>query len=308
MTEQTNPPTHTSIHPSTQIGMIGLNVANLVRAIQFYTDVLGFTVIQQAGDLVLLGPVDEHPLLALHERPGALPKPREATGLYHFAVLLPTRADLGRIVQRLNEFEHPIREFEDHLVSESVYLADPDGNGIELYRDRPRDEWPTKDGRVTMGSLPIDVPQLLADGASDGRAWAGLPAGTRLGHVHLQVADIAQAETFYRSVMGFDLIVAMQAALFVSAGGYHHHLGMNTWYSQAGPLAPDDAAGLLAVTIEFADDAARAAVVERLERAGITTTPNQQAIVVHDPWRNLLLLVVGPPSSATQALGLMSIE
>jgi catechol 2,3-dioxygenase len=288
--------------------MVGLNVANLVRSIQFYTDVLGFAMIQQVGQVALLGSIDSLPLLALRERPGALPKPREATGLYHFAVLLPTRADLGRAVQRLNQFDHPIREFEDHLVSESAYLADPDGNGIELYRDRPRDEWPTKDGHVTMGSLPIDVPQLLADGASDGRTWAGLPAGTRIGHIHLQVADIPQAEAFYRGIMGFELIVAMDTALFVSAGGYHHHLGMNTWYSQAGPLAPDDAAGLLAATIEFADTDARAAVVDRLERAGIVTAPNQEAIVVRDPWRNLLLLVVGPPSSATQALGLMSIE
>jgi catechol 2,3-dioxygenase len=308
MTEQINPPTHTSIHPGTQIGMIGLNVANLIRSIQFYTDVLGFSVIQQAGQVVLLGPADSQPLLALRERPGAQPKPREATGLYHFAILLPSRADLGRAVQRLNDFSHPIREFEDHLVSESVYLADPDGNGIELYRDRPRDEWPTKNGRVTMGSLPIDVPQLLADGASDGRAWAGLPAGSRIGHLHLQVADILQAEAFYCGVLGFDLIVDMETALFVSAGDYHHHVGMNTWYSQSGPLAPDAAAGLLAATIEFADEDARAAVVGRLERAGIPTTPNQDAVVVRDPSRNLLLLVVGPPSSATNALGLMSIE
>ncbi len=308
MTEHTNPAAHTSIHPSTQIGMIGLNVANLVRSIQFYTEVLGFSVIQQAGQVVLLGPIDSQPLLALRERPGAQPKPREATGLYHFAVLLPSRADLGRAVQRLNEFDHPIREFEDHLVSESVYLADPDGNGIELYRDRPRDQWPTKDGRVTMGSLPIDVPQLLADGASDGRAWVGLPSGTKIGHIHLQVADIPQAEAFYCGVLGFDLIVAMDTALFVSAGGYHHHLGMNVWYSQAGPLPPDDAAGLLAATIQFADADARAAVVDRLEQAGIPTTPNQDTIVVHDPWRNLLLLVVGPPSSAMQALRVMSIE
>jgi catechol 2,3-dioxygenase len=308
MAEQANPPTYTSIHPNTRIGMVGLNVADLVRSIQFYTNVLGFTVIEQAGQVVLLGPVDGQPLLALRELPGAQPKPREATGLYHFALLLPSRADLGRAVQRLNEFNHPIREFEDHLVSESAYLSDPDGNGIELYRDRPRDEWPTKNGQVTMGSLPIDVPQLLADGAADGATWAGLPAGTRIGHIHLQVADIPKADAFYRGVLGFDMIVAMDTALFVSAGGYHHHLGMNVWYSQAGPLPPDDAAGLLAATIEFADEQARSAVVDRLVRADIPTSPNQDAIVVHDPWRNQLLLVVGPPRSATQALGLMSIE
>ena len=163
MTESTDLPTHTSIHPGTRIGMIGLNVANLVRSIQFYTDVLGFRVIQQAGQVVLLGPIDSQPLLALRERPGAPPKPREATGLYHFAVLLPSRADLGRAVQRLNEFNHPIREFEDHLVSESVYLADPDGNGIELYWDRPPAEWPRVNGELAMVSDPLDLDALIAE-------------------------------------------------------------------------------------------------------------------------------------------------
>ncbi|HJZ47328.1 MAG TPA: VOC family protein [Roseiflexaceae bacterium] len=306
MTSHTAPPQHESIHPDTRIGLIGLQVADLDRSLQFYTDVLGFIEIERADRSAVLGPVDARPLLVLRELKGARPKPREATGLYHFAVLLPSRADLGRAVQRLQEFNHPIREFEDHLVSESAYLADPDGNGIELYRDRPRAEWPRKDGRVTMGSEPIDVPQLLADGASDGRAWAGLPAGTRIGHLHLQVADIPQADAFYRGILGFDLIVNMKTALFVSAGGYHHHLGMNVWFSQAGPLPPPDAAGLLAATIEFADDRARAEVVDRLATAGVATSLQGDAIAVHDAWGNTLLLVVGAPGSAADALGLFS--
>jgi catechol 2,3-dioxygenase len=293
---------HRSIHPDTQIGLVALKVADLPRSLEFYTQVLGFTILHQAGRSAVLGALDSRPLLALRELPGAAPKPREATGLYHFAMLLPSRADLGRAVQRLNQFNHPIREFEDHLVSESAYLADPDGNGIEIYRDRPRGEWPTKDGRVTMGSEPIDVPQLLAEGAADGQAWAGLPAGTRIGHLHLQVADIPQADAFYRGVLGFDLIFNMGTALFVSAGGYHHHLGMNVWYSQAGPPPPPGAAGLLAATIQFANEHARDDVVGRLESAGITTTRLDGAVGVQDAWGNLLLLAVGAPASAAEAL------
>jgi len=293
---------HTAIHPDTRIGLVALNVADMRRSLDFYTQVLGFAIVHQADRAAVLAPLDSRPLLALRELPGAAPKPREATGLYHFAVLLPSRADLGRAVQRLNEFNHPIREFEDHLVSESVYLADPDGNGIELYRDRPRAEWPTKDGRVTMGSEPIDVPQLLAEGAAGGQAWAGLPAGTRIGHLHIQVADIPQADAFYRGVLGFDLIVNMQTALFVSAGGYHHHLGMNVWYSQAGPLPPANAAGMLAATIQFANDRARDEVVDRLAAAGIATRQHKDAVIVHDPWGNVLLLAVGAPRSAAEAL------
>jgi catechol 2,3-dioxygenase len=305
MTADTLPRQHTPIHPDTRIGLIGLKVADLGRSLQFYTDVLGFTITERTDDTAVLGAADARPLLLLRERPGAQPKPREATGLYHFAVLLPSRADLGRAVQRLHECSHPIREFEDHLVSESVYLADPDGNGIEIYRDRPRAEWPTKDGRVTMGSLPIDVPQLLAEGAAGGRAWAGLPAGTRVGHLHLQVADIPQAAMFYCGVLGFDLIMNLDTALFVSAGGYHHHLGMNVWYSLAGPPAPADAAGLLAATIQFADDRARAEVAGRLSSAGIPTTSHQNAIKVQDAWGNTLLLTVGAPQSAADARGLL---
>jgi catechol 2,3-dioxygenase len=304
MIAPTTAPELASIHPDTQIGLVALNVADLRRSLQFYTEVLGFAVIDRAAHAAALGAADTQTLLTLHELPGARPKPREATGLYHFAVLLPSRADLGRAVQRLNDFNHPIREFEDHLVSESVYLADPDGNGIELYRDRPRGAWPTKDGRVTMGSAPIDVPELLAEGASDGRTWAGLPAGTRIGHLHLQVADIPQAKAFYCGVLGFDLIVDMESALFVSAGGYHHHLGMNVWYSHGGSPPPANAAGLRAAIIRLPDDRARAAVVDRLASAGISTTLHAGAVVVRDPWGNILLLTVGAPRSAAEALAM----
>jgi catechol 2,3-dioxygenase len=309
MPEPTTLPEHTSIHSDTQIGLVALTVADLQRSLRFYTEILGFTVVERASQIAALGSVEGRPLLALHELPGARPKPRAATGLYHVAVLLPSRADLGRTVQRLNTFGYPIREFEDHLVSESVYLSDPDGNGLELYRDRPRHEWPTtSDGRARMGSEPVDVPGLLAEGVRDGQPWAGLPAGTRIGHLHLQVADIAQAEAFYCGVLGFDLVVDAKTALFVSAGGYHHHVGMNIWYSRGGAPPPADAAGLRAITVHLPDDQARDAVVARLEAASISVAPHAGAVLVRDPWRNVLLLTAGAPLSATAAMAVTTIE
>jgi catechol 2,3-dioxygenase len=294
---------HISIHPQTHLGLVSLTVADLGRSLDFYTELLGFTVLEQQDGYAALGPAAGPPILVLHEQPGAPPKPREAAGLYHVAILYPSRPDLGRAVQRLTDFNYPIREFEDHLVSESAYLADPDGNGLELYRDRPPDQWPrTEEGRPTMGSEPIDVPALLAEGAAGGQLWHGLPAGTRIGHLHLQVADIPQAETFYCGRLGFDLIFNLQTALFVSAGGYHHHIGMNIWFSQDGPLAPADTAGMRLATLHFADEAARAAVVDRLLQAAVPIMSHPGGLLIADPWQNKLLLVVGDAAPPAEVL------
>src|SRR6187200_47406 len=208
------------LDPGVDIGHVHLKVADLDRAIAFYRDVLGFDLMQQLGDqaaFLSAGGYHHHIGLNTWESKGGSPPPRGTTGLFHVAIRYPDRAGLADALKRLVENQVPITGASDHGVSEAIYLNDPDGNGIELYRDRPREEWPTENGRVTMGSLPIDVPQLLADGAADGTTWAGLPAGTRIGHIHLQVADIPKAEAFYRGVLGFDMIVAMDTALFVSA-------------------------------------------------------------------------------------------
>lgn len=287
---------------ATKIGLVALVVAELERSLDFYGNLLGLAVLDRRPGVVVLGVTDEPPLLVLYEDAAAQPKPRTSTGLYHVAILYPSRADLGRVTARVIAANWFIREFEDHLVSESVYLSDPDGNGVELYRDRSREEWPLVDGKVTMGSEQIDVPQLLADGESDGRTWTGAPAGTRIGHVHLQVADIPTAQAFYVDLLGFELMVAYPQALFVAAGGYHHHLGLNAWFSANGPSPAPDDAGLRGLTIHLPDEASRTALVERLAAHGVGVEVRGPALALADPWGSPLLLTVGAPLDVAAAL------
>lgn len=287
----------TAIDPATTVGLLSLTVSNLDRSVAFYTDAIGLALLDRDGATATLG-VAGTPLLLLMERAGAKPWPREQasyTGLYHFAILVPTRADLGRWVRHWLELGLPLGQG-DHLVSEALYLSDPDENGIEVYRDRPRDQWQWVNGRVRMGADPVDIRGLLAEAERTNEPWDGLPAGTRLGHIHLQVGDIAQAAAFYHDILGFDIVAAMPSALFVSAGGYHHHIGMNTWHSQGATPSPADMVGLRFFTVNFATENARQEVLDRIAAAGLTTTQTGDAVAIQDPWHNTLLLQVGPPT------------
>ncbi len=287
-------PTDATIHPGTQMGLVALNVADLTRSVAFYTAVLGFAPLRTAADQAVLG-VAGTPLLLLQEQLGAAPTPPNATGLYHFAVLVPSRTDLARSLAHLVESGYPLGGASDHLVSEALYLSDPDGNGIEIYRDRPRPEWLHKDGRLQMATDPLDLRALLAEAQADPRPWTGLAAGTRLGHMHLQVAAIPAARDFYHGVLGFDIMFDWErmGALFVSAGGYHHHLGLNTWQSRGGRPAPAGSAGLRHFTIDFPDAAALAPVLARLDHAGVAYRQEADGVALADPWGNRILLTVG---------------
>ncbi len=285
------------IHPDTEVGLLSLTVSNLDRSVAFYTDAIGLALLNRDSATATLG-VAGTPLLLLTERAGAKPWPREQasyTGLYHFAILVPTRADLGRWVRHWLTLGLPLGQG-DHLVSEALYLSDPDENGIEVYRDRPRDQWQWANGRVRMGADPVDIRGLLAEAERAGEPWTGLPAGTRLGHIHLQVGDIAQAAAFYHDILGFDIVAGMPSALFVSAGGYHHHIGMNTWHSQGATPAPADMVGLRFFTVNFPTENARQEVLDRIAAAGLTTTHVDDAVAIQDPWQNTLRLQVGPPT------------
>jgi len=304
----TNDPTHDptdgapTLPAATHMGPVALAVADLGRSLAFYTDVLGLAPLARDGDRAALG-VGGRPLLILAERPGARPKPPRATGLYHFAVLMPTRRDLARSIRRLAETRYPLGGQADHLVSEAFYLDDPDGNGIELYRDRPRDEWPRAEGGgVRMASDPIDMDGFFAELEGDARPWDGLAPGTTMGHVHLQVADVEAARRFYVETLGFEVQAEWHGALFVSAGGYHHHLGLNTWQSRNGPPAPPDAAGLRYYTIALPDAAAVSAVASRLEASGVASERRGDALILRDPWGNGILLAPGGALSAAGAL------
>ena len=295
--------TNPSIDPATQVGLLSLTVADLDRSITFYTEVFGFALLVREGANATLG-AGGVPILLLSEYPGAHPWPQDRygyTGLYHFAVLVPSRADLGRWLRHWLELGMPLPGQGDHLVSEALYLSDPDSNGIEIYRDRPRDEWQWSNGQVRMAADPVDIRGVLADGDRASQPWEGLPAGTRLVHMHLQVGDIEQARAFYCGVLGFDLVAEMPTALFVSAGGYHHHIGMNTWHSRGAGPAPEGTAGLRFYTIDFATEGARAAVLARLTAANIAYTQRGDVVVVRDPFSNTIALRIGATADVQAA-------
>ena len=295
-----------AIDPATQVGAIALTVADLDRSIAFYTDAIGLTVLRKTGSDAILG-VAGTPLLLLSEQPGALPwMVDRMTGLYHFAILVPSRKDLGRWLRHYLSRGYPPPGQGDHLVSEALYLRDPDGHGIEVYRDRPREEWRWIDGQVQMATDPVDVRGLLAEANATREPWTGMVDGTCLGHVHLQVGDIAQAEAFYHGILGFDVVARMPSALFVSAGGYHHHLGMNVWHSRGAAPAPADTARLRFFTLALPTDEARAAVIARIAAAGIAFQERANVVMLRDPWQNTILLHVGPIADAEAGAALAS--
>jgi catechol 2,3-dioxygenase len=237
-----------SLPHDAHIGQVSLTIRDLDRSLSFYRDVLGFMELGSGR----LGPAGGRVLIELHERKDAAAKPRRSAGLYHFAILVPSRAALGRSLRRLVEKRWPISGAADHLVSEALYLDDPDGLGIEIYRDRPRDSWRVANGELAMATDPLDLQAIAAEPGAE-TPWNGLEAETIVGHVHLHVPHLDTAEAFYCGRIGFDPIVRRYpGALFVSAGGYHHHLGLNTWTGVGAPPPPENAVGLRSFTIESA--------------------------------------------------------
>ena len=292
-TEQQATSTATSIHPGTHIGLVTLRVADLERSRRFYEGILAFQAIEQEDGKVLLGSQDKKPLIELIEVPGAAPQPRRATGLYHVAILFPTRADLGRELLRVAGAGIQIGQG-DHLVSEALYISDPDDNGIELYRDRPRGEWHWTNGMVEMATDPVDIRGMVAEGERDAVKWEVIPAGTRVGHIHLQVADIQAAREFYHGVLGFDVTADLSehGAIFVSAGGYHHHIGLNIWHSRGAKPTPENAAGLQTYVIAIPSREGLQEVKQRLITHEFAFEEENDLIRVDDPWSNHILLSV----------------
>jgi catechol 2,3-dioxygenase len=241
---------------ATHLGSVTLSVANLDRAVNFYSQTLGIPIISQSDGSAALG-TDGKPLVILRENAGATRPPRNSTGLYHAAILLPTRADLARLVAHLAQTKYPLSGYADHLVSEAFYLNDPDGNGIELYRDRPRSEWPMAGDLVHMDNAPINFDEFFADAEREGKPWTGMPSGTTLGHMHLKIGNDKEAEAFYTDVVGFSVMAYYPSAVFVSAGGYHHHLGLNMWESRGGSAKSADSVGLEEWSIIVPDRARR---------------------------------------------------
>lgn len=267
--------------PTTTVGAVHLAVADVERSAAFYRE-LGLELLAAGPGGAALG-AGGVALVVLEERPGARPA-RGVTGLFHLALLLPTRADLARWLHHAAARRLPVTGLSDHFVSEAVYLDDPDGHGIEVYADRPRALW---EGRVRESIVvaPLDTAALLATVAGEAPApYEGMPAATRMGHVHLRVRAVAEAVPFYRDVLGLELmgVLGTQAA-FLGAGGYHHHVGINAWGSAgAGPAGPEHAA-LLKATLVLPDAAARDAVADRADAAGVAVEPTAAGALVRDP-------------------------
>ena len=281
-----------TIDPATWMGPVRLTVADLVRARTFYRDAIGLTELESSNGIVRLGTADpsEAPLVELVGDPDASPRPRGTSGLFHLAILVPSRADLARTLQRVAEAGWRLSGASDHLVSEALYTSDPEGNGIELYRDRPRDEWPVRDGVLQMDTLPLDLDGVLGElRPEDGDA--PMPAGTRIGHVHLNVGDLTAAQAFYSGALGFDITVrGYPGALFVSAGGYHHHLGLNTWAGEGAPPPPSGSRGLREFEIVLPSAEALAAEEDSLREAGFEPERDGDLVRVTDPSGNRVVL------------------
>jgi len=278
------------IPPETHVGRVRLRVADIDDLTIFYERVIGLRATERDGGLVRLGPERGEPVIELFSAPDAPPAPEFSTGLFHLAILVPDRTELARALRRIAGTGWRLTGASDHLVSEALYLRDPEGNGIEIYRDRPREQWNRDNGELRMATLPLDLDSILAQLDADEEAANGMPAGTTIGHVHLQVADIPASEGFYNGAIGLDVMVrSYPGALFLSAGGYHHHLGLNTWQSQGAPPPPEGALGLdryeLVVPSQAAVDDAAAALGERGDPVRLA-----EGVLATDPSGNRVLL------------------
>jgi catechol 2,3-dioxygenase len=282
---------YTRIHPGTNLGYVSLTVGDLRRSIDFYERSLGFKVQARESGVAYMGAGGD-PLLMLSERPGAKLLPRR-TGLNHFAILTPSRQALAKSLRNLIDTETSIQGGADHLVSEAIYLSDPDGNGIEIYRDRPRSDWEFENGLLKMGTEHLDYQDLLSEINGDPAPWTGLEPDTRLGHMHLHVSDLAEATAFYDNVIGFDFLLSyMDTASFLSAGGYHHHIGINTWNGVGALPPPEDSVGLRYFTIQLPGEDELERLVERLERARVFYEKSDDGLFTRDPSQNGMLFVV----------------
>jgi catechol 2,3-dioxygenase len=279
------------IPPDTSIGKVRLRVADLDDLTTFYERVVGLQAVERGGDVTGLGAADGEPLIELVGAPDAAPAPSFSTGLFHLAILVPDRAELARSLQRVAGAGWRLTGASDHLVSEALYLQDPEGNGIEIYRDRPREEWRRNGDELAMATLPLDLESVFGEiDASEGGA-AGMPGGTTMGHVHLQVADIPAAERFYNRALGLDVMVrSYPGALFLAAGGYHHHLGLNTWQSQGAPPPPEGSLGLDRYELVLPSAAERDSAADRLHDEGADPQRLDEGVLATDPSGNRVLL------------------
>jgi catechol 2,3-dioxygenase len=280
-----------TIHADAAIGTVRLTVSDLARSRAFYERAIGLQSTDLDDGTLALGIGDGRALLELRGDRSAHALNRRATGLYHVAILVPSRRDLALGLARLVEARWPLDGASDHLVSEALYLSDPDGNGIEIYRDRPRELWRRDGDGLEIATLPLDLRDVLGELSDSPGSQRLAPAGTRIGHVHLQVSDLDEAEHFYSGLLGFDVVLrGYPGALFVSAGGYHHHIGLNTWHTAGASPPRAGSIGLRSFDVELPSAGELELVLDRVRAAGIPTTAMHGATLVCDPSGNGVVL------------------
>ena len=273
-----------------RVGMVTLRVRDLDLVADYYRDSIGLTVMQRSATSARLGSGGV-PLLDLERREGAAREARNAAGLYHTAFLMPTRKDLARWLVHAAANKIPLTGFADHLVSESVYLDDPEGNGIEVYADRAPELWKWDSGTVTMATDQLDIDGLLALADTRTTSYAKAPDGLRIGHMHLRVGDLEQADRFYSGTIGLDPTRKRSGAAFLSSGRYHHHLGINVWQSSGAGPRDDTATGLAWFSLEVATQEILEAQEQRLRQAGAPAVVITDGIETSDPWGTKVRLI-----------------
>lgn len=277
--------------PTTFVGHVQIKVENLKRALTFYQDILGFDILEQTTSSVKLTTDGKTSILSLEQPDNVAPKQGRTTGLYHFAILLPKRADLANLVIHLSKQGIPLAS-SDHLVSEALYLNDLDGNGIEIYIDRSPSEWVWQDEEVAMTVDPLDFENLLAVSSPES-SWQGMPEGTVMGHIHLHVSELVKTEEFYVKGLGLDVVNRFGVqALFLSSGKYHHHIGVNIWNGEGAPQPSHNSVGLQSFTLVLYDGDTRLEVIENIKRIGGSVIEEGHHYITSDPSGNRILLDV----------------
>lgn len=277
--------------PNLYVNHLVLKIIDIDRAIKFYTKIMGFSLLKKEDNMAVFSADGFNPIVTIIEPEDVVPKPARRTGLYHFAVLLPTRYDLGLFIKNIRDEWYPIIGGAYHGVSEAIYLEDPDGNGIEVYCDTEESKWDRRGSSINMVTEPLDYGDLI-DLTGDDK-WDKAPLKTKIGHIHLHVADLDEARKFYCDGLGFDLIMeAGNSAIFLSTGGYHHHIGLNSWQGKGAAPLPDNSVGMLYYDLVFPDEGKREEKLNKLMKLGYEVMKEEKDIFVKDPSSNLIRFVI----------------
>lgn len=278
-------------HPHTFVGQVEIKVEDLKRSLRFYKGLLGFGILEQNERKAILTADGKAPLIVINQPEHVSAKEIRTTGLYHFAILLPGRADLGAILKKLKDQSYPLQGGTHHGISEAIYLEDPDGNGIEIYADTPPSTWEWKNGLLVAKGKALNIQSILAE--AEGKEWEGMPSNGLLGHIHLNVSELEKTEEFYHQGLGLDVVMKIpNQAIFFSSGGYHHHIGTNVWNGIGAPRPSENSVGMSAFSLIFPNDEARSKAIKRLLDLGYEVKEENGVLITKDPSENRIKLLL----------------